>query len=400
MSMTTRRSVLATGATLTLLAPLARLAAAQGNRDSRFVLVILRGGLDGLAAVPPYAEPAYAQLRGSLALGKPGTENGVLDLDGMFGLHPALANLHAMYRAREALVLHAAATPYRERSHFDAQNVLEAGSTAPGASGSGWLNRALAALDSAGDARGAVALADSVPLVLRGELAVTSWAPSQLPETDEDTLARVRRLYEAADPALAASLNGALAAREIAGDGADARMGGGRGGQALAPLASAAARFLASPDGPRIAVLDAGGWDTHANQGAAQGPLALRLRGLDAGLQMLKTELGTHWRETTVLVVTEFGRTVAVNGTRGTDHGTAGCAFVAGGAVAGGRIVADWPGLAARDLHEGRDLRATTDLRSLFKAVLHERFGVAEAALARSVFPASDSVEPLEALTA
>jgi uncharacterized protein (DUF1501 family) len=115
---------------------------------------------------------------------------------------------------------------------------------------------------------------------------------------------------------------------------------------------------------------------------------------------MLKAELGTHWRDTTVLVVTEFGRTVAVNGTRGTDHGTAGCAFLAGGAVAGGRVVADWPGLAARDLHEGRDLRATTDLRALFKAVLHERFGVAEAALARSVFPASDSVEPLEGLTA
>jgi uncharacterized protein (DUF1501 family) len=399
MTMATRRSVLTTGATLTLLAPFARLAAAESQRDSRLVLVILRGGLDGLAAVPPYAEPAYAQLRGSLALGRPGTENGVLDLDGMFGLHPALANLHTMYRAREALVLHAAATPYRERSHFDAQNVLETGGTAPGTSGGGWLNRALAALDSAGDARGAVALADSVPLVLRGELAVTSWAPSQLPETDEDTLARVRRLYEAADPALAASLNGALEAREIAGDGADTRMGG-RGGQAIAPLASAAARFLASPDGPRIAVLDAGGWDTHANQGAAQGPLAQRLRGLDAGLQMLKTELGAHWSHTTVLVVTEFGRTAAVNGTRGTDHGTAGCAFVAGGAVAGGRVVADWPGLAARDLHEGRDLRATTDLRALFKAVLHERFGVSEGALARSVFPASDSVEPLAALTA
>jgi uncharacterized protein (DUF1501 family) len=356
--------------------------------------------LDGLAAVPPYAEPAYAQLRGSLALGKPGTENGALDLDGTFGLHPALTNLHAMYRAREALVLHAAATPYRERSHFDAQNVLEAGGTVPTGSGGGWLNRALAALDSAGNSRGAVALADSVPLVLRGELAVTSWAPSQLPETDEDTLARVRRLYEAADPVLAASLNGALEAREIAGDASDTRMGGGRGDQAIAPLASAAARFLANPDGPRIAVLDAGGWDTHANQGAAQGPLALRLRGLDAGLQMLKTELGAHWSETTVLVVTEFGRTAAVNGTRGTDHGTAGCAFLAGGAVAGGRVVADWPGLAARDLHEGRDLRATTDLRSLFKAVLHERFGVSEAALARTVFPASDSVEPLENVTA
>jgi uncharacterized protein (DUF1501 family) len=398
MTMMTRRSVLAGGATLTLLAPFAHPAWGVANPDSRFVLVILRGGLDGLAAVPPYAEPAYAQLRGALALPKPGTADGVLDLDGTFGLHPALTNLHAMYRAREALVLHATATPYRERSHFDAQNVLEAGSTAPSASGGGWLNRALAALASAGDARGAVALADSVPLVLRGELAVTSWAPSQLPETDEDTLARVRRLYEAADPALAASLNGALQAREIAGDAADERMGG-RGGQAIARLASAAARFLSAADGPRIAVLDAGGWDTHANQGGAQGPLAQRLRALDTGLQMLKTELGTHWSETTVLVATEFGRTVAINGTRGTDHGTAGCAFLAGGAVAGGRVVADWPGLAARDLHEGRDLRATTDLRALFKAVLLERFGVSESALARTVFPASDAVAPLEGVT-
>ena len=397
--MTTRRSVLAAGAKLTLLAPFARLAAAQPNADSRLVLVILRGGLDGLAAVPPYAEPAYAQLRGSLALPKPGAADGALDLDGTFGLHPALTSLHAMYRAREALALHAAATPYRERSHFDAQKVLEAGGTGPSASGGGWLNRALAALDSAGGAPRAVALADSVPLVLRGELAVTSWAPSQLPETDEDTLARVQRLYEAADPELAASLNGALEAREIAGDSGDARMAG-RGGLAIAPLASAAARFLASPDGPRVAVLEAGGWDTHANQGAAQGALALRLRGLDAGLQMLKSELGAHWRETTVVVVTEFGRTVAVNGTRGTDHGTAGCAFVVGGAVAGGRVVADWPGLASRDLHEGRDLRATTDLRALFKAVLHDRFGVGESALARSVFPASDSVAPLDGVTA
>jgi uncharacterized protein (DUF1501 family) len=398
MTMTTRRSVLTAGATLTLLAPVARLTAAV-NPDSRFVLVILRGGLDGLAAVPPYAEPSYAQLRGSLALSKPGTQDGALDLDGTFGLHPALSNLHAMYRAREALVLHAAATPYRERSHFDAQNILEAGGTAPNASGGGWLNRALAALDSTGDTRGAVALADSVPLVLRGELAVTSWAPSQLPEADDDTLARVRRLYEAADPELAASLNGALAAREIAGDAADTRMGG-RGGQAIGPLASAAARFLSSAAGPRVAVLDAGGWDTHANQGAAQGPLAQRLRGLDAGLQLLKTELGAHWRHTSVLVVTEFGRTVAINGTRGTDHGTAGCAFLVGGAVAGGRVIADWPGLAARDLHEGRDLRATTDLRALFKGVLHERFGVSESALARSVFPSSDAVAPLEGVTA
>jgi uncharacterized protein (DUF1501 family) len=193
-------------------------------------------------------------------------------------------------------------------------------------------------------------------------------------------------------------LNAALEARAIAGDAADAATA--RAGQALVPLASAAARFLASAEGPRVAVLEAGGWDTHANQGAAQGPLALRLRGLDQGLQTLKAELGDAWRETSVLVVTEFGRTAAVNGTRGTDHGTAGCAFLVGGAVAGGRVLGDWPGLAARDLHEGRDLRATTDLRALFKAVLHERFGVAESALARIVFPASDAVEPLERTTA
>jgi uncharacterized protein (DUF1501 family) len=397
--MQTRRSLLTTSATLTLLAPFARFAAAAPNPDARFVLVILRGGLDGLAAVPPYAEPQYAALRGPLALTRPGTDGGALDLDGTFGLHPALANVHAMYQARQALVLHATATPYRERSHFDAQKVLEAGGVAPGTSAGGWLNRALAVLDASGDAPPAIALADSVPLVLRGELAVTSWAPSRLPESDDDTLARVRRLYEAADPALAETLNNALAAREIAGDTGDAAMGG-RGAQAVAPLASAAARFLASPSGPRVAVLDVGGWDTHANQGAAQGALALRLRGLDTGLELLKTELGEHWQSTSVLVVTEFGRTVAANGTRGTDHGTAGCAFLVGGAVAGGRVLGDWPGLAQRDLHEGRDLRATTDLRALCKSVLHERFGVAEGALARTVFPESDSVTPLEGLSA
>jgi uncharacterized protein (DUF1501 family) len=397
--MQTRRQLLATSATLTLLAPFARLASAAPNPDARFVLMILRGGLDGLAAVPPYAEPQYAALRGPLALSAPGTDGGALDLDGTFGLHPALPSLHAMYQAREALVLHATATPYRERSHFDAQKVLEAGGVTPGSSAGGWLNRALGVLDANGDAPPAIALADSVPLVLRGELAVTSWAPSRLPESDDDTLARVLRLYEAADPALAESLNGALAAREIAGDTGDQGMGG-RGGQAVAPLASAAARFLSSPAGPRVAVLDVGGWDTHANQGAAQGALALRLRGLDAGLQLLKTELGEHWQSTSVLVVTEFGRTVAANGTRGTDHGTAGCAFLVGGAVAGGRVVGDWPGLAQRDLHEDRDLRATTDLRALCKAVLHERFGVGEAALARTVFPESDAVAPLEGLTA
>ena len=398
--MATRRSVLAGGATLTLLAPFARLATAATNPDSRFVLVILRGGLDGLAAVPPYAEPAYAQLRGPLALSAPGTDNGALDLDGTFGLHPALANLHAMYRAREALVLHAAATPYRERSHFDAQNVLEAGSTTPSASGGGWLNRALAALDSAGDARGAVALADSVPLVLRGELAVTSWAPSQLPEADEDTLARVRRLYEAADPALAESLNGALEARAIAGDAGDERMGG-RGGQAIAPLASAAARFLASAE--RAAHRRA----RRRRMGHAREPRRRTGTARAAAARPRRRLADAESRARHALARDDGARRhrVRAHGRRSTARAARTTARRAARSspAAPSRAAASSP--IGRGSPRATCTKAATCARrrtcaSLFKAVLHERFGVSEAALARTVFPASDSVEPLAGVTA
>jgi uncharacterized protein (DUF1501 family) len=400
--MVDRRTLLRTTVQLTLLAPFARVAHALPNADARFVIVILRGALDGLAAVAPYGEPQYKSLRGALALDSPGTDGGVLKLDGLFGLHPSLTSLHAMYGAKELAVLHAVATPYRERSHFDAQKVLEAGKLSPAATEGGWLNRALAELQSEGGKRDAVALADNVPLVLRGDYPVNTWAPSRLPDADQDLLARVRRMYETAEPRLADRLIEALDARAMIGDAASGgAQGDGRGGGGqINPIVTAAARFLKSPSGPRIAAIDIGGWDTHANQGAGQGNLATRLRGLDAGVQTLKTELGAAWKDTTVLIVTEFGRTVAVNGTRGTDHGTAGVAFLAGGAVVGGRVVGDWPGLAQRDLYQGRDLRATTDLRGVFKAVLAERFGIREAALERVVFPGSESVQPLSHLTA
>jgi uncharacterized protein (DUF1501 family) len=386
-----RRTLLGLSARLTLLAPFARLASAMASADARFVLVILRGGLDGLAAVPPFGEPRYRALRGSLALDAPGVAGGVLALDGLFGLHPSLVKLHAMYRAGELAVLHAAATPYRDRSHFDAQNVLEAGTAAPSASGGGWLNRALGALASTGAERSGIALAESLPLVLRGDFAAGTWAPSHLPDADQDTLGRIRRLYESVDPHLSERLKEALAARDLA-DGAG--MTGAGAGRQVAPLTTAAARFLASPEGPRVAVIDVGGWDTHANQGAAQGSLAQRLRSLDAGLDALKTELGAVWQSTVVAVVTEFGRTAAVNGTGGTDHGTAGCAFLAGGAVKGGRVIADWPGLGPRDLRDGRDLQATTDLRGVFKGILSDAFALPAAALATTVFPDSGSARP------
>ena len=389
-----RRQFLNAGASLTLLGPFAGPVLGQAATDARFVLVILRGGLDGLAAVPAYGEGRYRSLRGPLALDAPGGDGGVLKLDGLFGLHPALSGLHRMYADGDLAVVHAAASPYRERSHFDGQKVLEAGGVSPSTSDGGWLNRALSALAAEHAERGAIALTSTIPLVLRGPATVSSWAPSRLPDSDADTLARVRQIYEAADPDLARRLTDALNARDLAGDtGMDGMRGGPQ--QQLAPITTAAARFLAAADGPRIAVIEAGGWDTHANQGAATGPLANRLQQLDAGLASLRSELGPNWDQTTVLVVTEFGRTAAANGTRGTDHGTAAAAFIAGGAVAGGRVISDWPGLGERDLYEGRDLRPTLDLRAIFKGVLSEQFGLSARALDTSVFPDSAAVEPM-----
>jgi uncharacterized protein (DUF1501 family) len=239
----------------------------------------------------------------------------------------------------------------------------------------------------------AIAVADNVPLVLRGDRPVTSWAPSRLPDAPDDTLERIMDLY-ANDALLGARLRDALATKEMAGDAG----GGARGDGQLGALVSATAKFLAAPDGPRIAVLEATGWDTHANQGAEQGQLAARLGSLDAGIGALKRDLGDAWKHTAVLVVTEFGRTVAVNGTRGTDHGTGTCAFLAGGAVQGGRVIADWPGLAERDLYQARDLKPTIDLRAVFKGVLRDHLGVAAAALDEQVFPGSSAARAKDGL--
>jgi uncharacterized protein (DUF1501 family) len=360
--------------------------------DSRFVLVLLRGALDGLGAVPAYGDGNYAAKRGALAIASP------LKLNGMFGLHPALAQLHARFQAQELIVFHAVASAYRERSHFDGQDLLENGTSTPKAAQDGWLNRTLPLLPDAkarGTDRIALALAQNVPLVLRGESRVGSWAPSRLPETDSDTLQRIADLYST-DEYFASRLQSALAADSVAGEGMSA---GKRDPlNAIGAVASAAGKFLAAADGPRVAVIEAGGWDTHANQGAERGQLANRLRGLDQALDGLRLALGAAWRQTAVLVVTEFGRTVAVNGTSGTDHGTATCAFLLGGAVAGGRVIADWPGLATGALHEGRDLRPTLDMRSIAKGVLATHLDAAPGDLEEKVFPGSRSARPLEGL--
>jgi len=368
---------------------------ADAATDARFVLVILRGALDGLAAVPAYGDGAYASKRGALAITAP-----QLKLDGMFALNPSLPQLHERFQSKELIVLHAVASPYRERSHFDGQDLLENGTSAPKSAHDGWLNRALPLLPEAKQRatdRVALALAQNVPLVLRGDARVGSWAPSRLPDTDSDTLQRIADLYST-DEYFASRLQSALAADSVVGEGEG--MGAGRRDplNALNTVAAAAGKFLAAADGPRIAVLEATGWDTHANQGAERGQLANRLRGLDQALSSLRTGLAGAWARSAVLVVTEFGRTVAVNGTGGTDHGTATCAFLVGGAVAGGRVVADWPGLASSALYEGRDLRPTLDLRSVMKSALALHLGAAESGIEERVFPGSRAARPLDDL--
>jgi uncharacterized protein (DUF1501 family) len=381
---------------------------------SRFVLVIMRGALDGLAAAPPYGDSDYAALRGEFALRAPGSANGALPLNGFFGLHPSLGFMQQCYAARELIVLHALASPYRERSHFDGQDVLENGSAHPHGLQTGWLNRALAALPGPAQRESGVALGQNVPLVMRGSAAVTSWSPSKLAALDDDTLARITDLY-AGDKLLAMRLADALAADAMAAGEGDDNTAGGAGeahaaaagnlarpaaanGARYAELVHAAAGFLRQENGPRVAVFDTTGWDTHANEGGAEGQLAGRLAALDKGLATLKQELGPAWSETAVLLVTEFGRTAAINGTRGTDHGTATVAFLAGGAVAGGRVIADWPGLSARVLYQGRDLTPTLDLRSVLKGVLAEHLSVPDRALEQAVFPDSAAAKPLRGL--
>ena len=401
-----RREFLTCGALAaggTLLATRVAFARAATSR-SRFVLVIMRGALDGLAAVPPLGDRDYRELRRELALHPAGESGAALPLDGFFGLHPALAFLQQCYAARELTVLHALASPYRERSHFDGQDVLESGAAHPHALQSGWLNRALGALPRPAVGEAGVALGQNVPLVMRGPAAVTSWSPSRLMALDEETLARIGDLY-ARDPLLSVRLADALAANAIAADegGDGAAMAGqppagARGKVRYAEVVRAAAGFLRREDGPRVAVFDTGGWDTHANEGGAQGQLAARLGELDAGLATLRQQLGPAWQDTAVLLITEFGRTAALNGTRGTDHGTATSAFLLGGAVAGGRVVADWPGLSARALYQGRDLAATLDLRSVLKGILSEHLGVPTGALEQAVFPDSSSARPLRGL--
>jgi uncharacterized protein (DUF1501 family) len=394
-----RRGLLGAGASFFAWSGLPKVASAAGATDPRLLVVILRGAMDGLSAVPPIQDPAYAALRGDIALPKEGTY-GALPLDGLFALHPSMKNFARMYRERKASVVHAVASPYRERSHFDGQDLLESGFGKVARADSGWLNRAIAALPSSGKVQSTKGLAvgAATPLILRGSAPVLGWAPQIVARATDDLTNRLLNLYRHQDPRLAAALQSGIETDQLARSQGMSNQARQQDVRNMVVAAEGAAQLLAASDGPRIAALSFDGWDTHANQGGATGRLADLLSGLDDAFAAFERVLAPVWRQTAVLVVTEFGRTARVNGTVGSDHGTGTAAFLLGGAIAGGRIFADWPGLADSQLFENRDLRPTLDLRAVFKGVLHEHLGLSKVSLDAVVFPESLGVRAMTGL--
>ncbi len=389
--LTRRNFIKSTGllAAGTLLAGFPRLTFADLPTDNRFILVILRGALDGLAAVPPYADKSYAEQRKGLAFAMPGEPDGALDLNGFFGLHPSLEPLLVHFQTGQMAIIHAAATPYRERSHFDAQNLLENGTTKPGGD-TGWLNRALVAMG--GNATSAIAMNQQVPLVLQGELQAASWAPKKNQKNNENFMEKISALYKndaALGPAFAEAMRADALVKNALPEEDLLSAGKAQGVDHLYGAARAAAIFLTQENGPRVAVLEAGGWDTHANQGTANGQLANRLADLGQGLSALPELLRPVWRKTVIIVVTEFGRTVAENGTKGTDHGTGSAVFLMGGNINGGKVYGQWPGLDSGNLYQGRDLMPTTDMRSIFKTILYAHLNAPKDKLENTIFPGS-----------
>jgi len=401
---------------------------AAGDRDlarRKLVVIVARGGLDGLSLTPPVGDANYAALRGAIALPGFGEPGGALKLDGTFGLHPAMVATYALALKGQVRIAPAIATPDRERSHFEAQDVLESGAPVVYGASSGWLNRALEAMAPGRSIR-AISIGPTAPLILRGKIEAASWSPGGRPQIDTRLPGILQDLY-ADDPLLGPALASGMATQDMAkvanqdvsaGPVMAETMTSGAmdrqveaGGAALAPalrqglpqarkLGATLAAFMTQPDGKQVAAVSMDNFDTHANQGAAQGQLATRLAYVDAFIDGFATELGPAWSDTVVVMATEFGRTAHVNGTRGTDHGTASTALVLGGAIRRGGIIGDWPTLRANALYENRDTAPTLDMRGLFKGVLHDHLGVDRGMLDSLVFPDSAMIAPLTNLIA
>ncbi|MCJ1960822.1 DUF1501 domain-containing protein [Novosphingobium mangrovi (ex Hu et al. 2023)] len=370
MMLTSRRQMMgwaALGAGGLALAP--RLALAQTGGEKRFVFIIQRGAADGLNTVIPYADPAYAQLRGSLAIDVADATR----LDGTFALHKSLAKVGELYASGQAKFVHAVGLPYLSRSHFNAQNVLECGGRKPYELNSGWVNRLLTLLPP-GKGK-AVALASAMPMAMRGSMPVMGYQPAQMADPEDELLQRLSGLYQD-DPQLHGLWEAAV---DVHAEVSDIRTG-----RSNSKVGTLAGTLLGKRNGARVAMIETSGWDTHNAQNAV---LTKSLTILDNLISSLRDALGDAWKDTLVIVATEFGRTAAVNGTGGTDHGTGGLAMVLGGTIQGGQVISDWPGLSPSALYENRDLKPTTALDTIITQALSEHYGWDPEVASQTLFP-------------
>jgi uncharacterized protein (DUF1501 family) len=386
-----------------LMIPVGRSAWAAVNTDGantgrKLIVVMLRGAVDGLNVVAPYGDANYAQLRPTIAIARPGQENGALDLDGYFGMHPALAPLQPLWDQRKLAFIHASGSPDPTRSHFDAQDYMESGTPGKKSTQDGWLNRLVTALPGTATPTRAISIGPVMPRILTGRAPATNLAAGEA-GTRANLLDRPQigsafdQLYQNSDKfgrtyqdakdahkeVMTASMSPLENEMQMANNGAPLPNGFPNDAARLATL-------MRNDPKIQIAFVALGGWDTHANQGAGTGQLANRLAPLAQGLATLAQRLGPMFDDTTIVVMSEFGRTAKQNGNGGTDHGHGNVMWVLGGDVAGGKVYGDWKGLSSDGLHEGRDLAVTTDFRSVLATVAERHLYLPDRQLAQ-LFP-------------
>ena len=331
--------------------------------EKRLLVVLLRGGMDGLASIPPLGDKNLSKIRKDILV------NGANDLDGFFGINPSLRFLGSEYHKGRAAFVHATSFPYTGRSHFDGQNIMETGFEQPYAVTSGWVGRAM---NAAGFSSLAVSL--PIPIILRGNDVNSNYFPTNFPRAGKSVYRDVKEMWQN-DPQLAGLLDPIIGRRMQHGGRGDTR-----------ELVSFAAKEMHKSDGPRVGLLEFEGFDTHALQGNEDGHHAEILAELDGVLEGFKRQMGDLYDNTVVVTVTEFGRTASENGTQGTDHGWASAIFLAGGLVKGKQVISDWPGLGSKNLYEGRDLLMTIDARDVYAEVVKTVFDLNDQDIARDVF--------------
>jgi uncharacterized protein (DUF1501 family) len=368
---------------------------ADSGNQARLIVVFLRGAVDGLNVVPPHGEAAYYHARPAIAV----TQPAVLDLDGHFGLHPALSSLMPLWHERSLAFVNACGSPDATRSHFDAQDYMESGT--PGIKGTpdGWLNRLLAAMPAPHRPTDALNLGPVVPRILSGPVAVANMPmgrgagrpiPLDRPRIEQP----FSRLYQGRDPLSRAFQEGYQSRQQLLSElGQDmqaADNGAPHPDRAFAESGARLGRLMARDPSIRIAFAALGGWDTHVNEGAADGQLANQLRPLGDGLVSLARGLGPAYQRTVIVVMSEFGRTARENGNGGTDHGHGNVMWLAGGAIRGGKVYGNWPGLDESGLYQGRDLAVTTDFRAVLQVVIRRHMAIGGGGVNR-VFPGFSS---------